>query len=129
MNVMQLSSPPDSVKTRRRRRPEQQLQRTLIAHLRWRAPRDTWWAHYPGGGARSAVEGAIFRGLGVRAGTPDLLLLKSGKLYCIELKSDRGRLSAAQIACHEELRAAGATVETVSNIDEALELLALWGIL
>jgi hypothetical protein len=111
------------------KRPEQALQRSVIQHLRWRASAGTWWAHCPNGGVRSAIEGAIFKSLGVKPGTPDLLLCKDGKLYCIELKSDRGRLSRAQVECHEELRRAGAVVETASNIDAALELLGEWKII
>jgi hypothetical protein len=60
----------------RQRRPEQQLQRAVIDHLRWRAPADVWFAHYPAGGQRSPIEAAILKGMGVRPGTPDLLLLK-----------------------------------------------------
>jgi hypothetical protein len=50
-------------------------------------------------------------------------------LFGVELKSDRGRLSAAQKATHEEMREAGAIVETVSNIDDALKILCAWGII
>jgi hypothetical protein len=114
---------------RRQQRPEQSLQKALVEHLHGRAPRDVWFAHYPGGGWRSRTEAAIFKSLGVKAGTPDLLLVKGGQLFGIELKSDRGRLSAAQKATHEDLRRSGAIVETVSNIDDALKILCAWGIL
>jgi hypothetical protein len=114
---------------RRQQRPEQQLQRALVEHLRWRAPRDTWWCHYPAGGRRNAVEAAILKGMGTRAGVPDLLLVKSGRLYCLELKSNRGRLSAEQKATHEALRRAGAVVDTAYDIDAAIGLLRAWKIL
>lgn len=123
---------------RRQRRSEQQLHRAVIEHLRWRAAPDVWFAHYPGGGYRRPIEAAILKSLGTREGVPDLLIVapevESGKragckLYCIELKSSTGKLSPSQRACHAELRRAGATVETVSDIDHALELLTAWGIL
>jgi hypothetical protein len=52
-----------------------------------------------------------------------------GLTYALELKAPAGRLSPTQIACHEAMRGAGATVETVSDIDEALKILSAWGIL
>jgi hypothetical protein len=48
----------------------------------------------PNGGARSAIEGAIFKSLGVAAGGPDLLLWHSGK--SLELRADGGRTSDSQ---------------------------------
>lgn len=111
------------------KRPEQQLQRAVAEHLRLRAQRDVWWAHCPNGGMRSAIEGAIFKSLGVRAGTPDLLLCKDGKLFALELKVLGGRLSAAQKVTHEELRRAGATVAVATGIAQALTILGEWKIL
>jgi hypothetical protein len=110
-------------------RPEQQLQLAVVGHLDWRASAGTWWCHYPAGGRRNAVEAAIFKSLGVKAGTPDFLLVKRGRLYCLELKSERGRLSRAQVECHEDLRRAGARVATATGIDQALAILGAWGIL
>jgi hypothetical protein len=52
-----------------------------------------------------------------------------GRLFAIELKSDRGRLSPEQIECHRGLRDADATVGTANSIDDALSLLDTWGIL
>jgi hypothetical protein len=38
----------------------------------------------------------------------DILLLCGGRLYALELKSEAGKLTDAQIAAHERLAAAGA---------------------
>jgi hypothetical protein len=111
------------------RRPEQTLQRAVVEHLQWRARPGAWWTHVPLGGARSKVEAAILRGLGTRAGTPDLLIVADGRACFLELKAPRGRVSAAQRECHTALRAAGATVAVANNIDEAVELLESWEIL
>jgi len=51
------------------KQPEAQLQRALVEHLRWGARGDTWWTHIPTGGRRSPIEAAIFKSLGVRAGS------------------------------------------------------------
>ena len=103
-----------------RRRPEQQLQRAVIEHLRWRGVPGLWWCHYPAGGFRSAIEAAIFKSLGTTAGVPDLLLVYRGQLYGLELKNDNGRLSDTQAATHDAMKRAGAVVETAYGLDQAL---------
>jgi hypothetical protein len=111
------------------RRPEQALQRSVVAHLQWRARPGVWWTHIPLGGLRSKIEAAILRGLGTTCGTPDLLIVANGKAHFLELKAPHGRVSAEQHACHEALCTAGACVAVAYNIDDALERLAMWGLL
>jgi hypothetical protein len=113
----------------RRARPEQELQRTVVEHLAWRARPGTWWTHVPMGGWRTRVEAGIFKAMGARRGTPDLLLAYRGRTFALELKSDRGRLTAEQRACHEDLELAGVRVATARGLDEALTQLAEWGLL
>jgi len=112
-----------------RRRPEQQLQRAVIEHLRWRGVPGLWWCHYPAGGFRSAIEAAIFKSLGTTAGVPDLLLVYRGQLYGLEIKNDNGRLSDTQAATHDAMKRAGAAVETAYGLDQALAHLITWGLL
>jgi hypothetical protein len=97
-------------------RPEQQDQRAAFDHLRWRGVPGAFAFHCPNGGWRSAAEAWI----GVVAGIPDLLIVHAGHLYCLELKSERGRLSPAQIQTHEQLQRAGAHVAVAHGIDAAL---------
>ena len=83
---------------RTRRRPEQDLQKALADHLRARAAAGTacGGSIRPGGGARTAIEGAIMKACGVRAGTPDLILIRGGKTFGLELKAGNGRVSPTQ---------------------------------
>jgi hypothetical protein len=111
------------------KRPEQQLQRAVVEHLSWRAAPGVFFFHVPNGGWRSRVEASIFKAMGVRAGIPDIIALRQGAAFAMELKAPGGRLSPTQIACHEAMRLAGATVETVSDIDTAIDLLLAWGII
>jgi len=113
----------------RRRRPEQHTQRALISHLRLREHGDVYWFHPANGGARTAIEGGILKACGVRAGTPDLICIRGGKTFAIELKAPRGRLTEAQQRAHEELRRAGAEVATAVGIDEAVAQLERWQLL
>jgi hypothetical protein len=115
---------------RRGNQPERQVQRAVLDHLAWRAPRDIFWCHYPAGGRRSPITGALMKSLGAKPGVPDLLLVSQGRLFGLELKNGtRGRLSDAQIATHSEMRKAGAIIGVAGDLDQALELLATWGIL
>lgn len=114
----------------RRRQPERQLQCAVIQYLQWRSPSDVWFSHYPGGGRRSRVTGAILKGMGAKAGVPDLLVVSHGRLFGLELKNGtRGKLSPAQVATHAEMRRAGAVIGTAGTIDEAIGMLQSWGIL
>ena len=93
---------------KRHRYREQEVQRAVLEHLRWRGQRDAYWFHPPNGGWRSPAEARVFASLGVRAGTPDLVLIRRGVTYGLELKSATGKLSAAQCDAHEAMRRAGA---------------------
>jgi hypothetical protein len=113
----------------RRNHLEQRDQRAVLEHVHWRGVPDLFVFHYPAGGYRSAVEAAILKSLGVVAGVPDLLIVHAGRLYCLELKSERGRLSPAQIQTHEQLQRAGAHVAVAHGIDAALAQLTAWELL
>ena len=111
------------------RRLEQALQQSVVEHLQWRARPNVWWTHIPLGGARFKTEAAIFKGLGVRRGAPDLLIVIDGRACFLELKAPGGRVTAAQHECHAALLAAGARVAVASDIDEALAVLESWDVL
>jgi VRR-NUC domain len=113
----------------RRARPEQQIQKALADHLRMRAATGTYWFHPANGGARTAIEGAVLKACGVRAGTPDLILIRGGKTFALELKAANGRVSPAQAQAHEEMRASGAEVAVAIGIDSALRQLETWNLL
>lgn len=110
-------------------RPEQAIHKAVVSHLNARSePRVFFW-HTPNGGKRSMIEAKIFKGLGVRQGVPDLVILKAGSLYALELKAPGGRLSPSQRLAIAAMDECGATVATASSLDEALITLEVWGIL
>ncbi len=102
----------------RRRRPEQALHHACAQFLDIALPSDACWFHPANGGARSPVEAAIFKGLGVRPGVPDLVIVYRGRFIAIELKSEGGRLTPAQKGMHERLQLAGAVVTTAKSLKE-----------
>jgi hypothetical protein len=114
--------------SKRRQQPERAIQCAIVEHLTWRASADVWWSHFPAGGRRNVIDGSILKRMGTKAGTPDLLIVARGRLFGLELKSGRGRLSAAQKDCHAALRRAGAVIGVAGDVDQALDLLGEWGI-
>jgi hypothetical protein len=114
---------------RRRARPEQEIQKALFQHLAVRAASTVFAFHPANGGWRSRVEGAILKGMGVKAGVPDFIAIKGGQCYALELKAPDGRLTPAQRDAHAALAAAGATVATAYGLDDALARLEAWGLL
>jgi hypothetical protein len=113
----------------RRSHPENDIQRTVFAHLRQRRAPGVIAFHAPNGGKRKPIEAAIMKGLGVLAGVPDVLAVKNGQLYALELKADGGRLTPNQVAVHEAMRQAGAFVCTTYGLNEAIARLGDWGLL
>jgi hypothetical protein len=71
----------------------------------------------------------ILKGLGVVAGTPDVIILKGGVTYALELKAKGGRLSETQRTTHAAMIAAGAVVGVAHGIDQALAWLEEHGLL
>jgi hypothetical protein len=113
----------------RRHRPEQQVHRAVVAHLRARGAPGVVFLHPANGGARSAIEGAIFKSLGVAAGAPDLLLWHAGKSYALELKAQAGRVSESQAAMLDRLSKAGVAVAVCHGVDRAIAVLEGWQLL
>ena len=108
---------------------EQSVQRAVCQHLHRRDAAGLVWFHVPNGGRRSPVEAAIFNGLGVRPGVSDLILLREGKAFALELKTERGRPTAAQTQFISEFRAAGGEASIVHGLNQALHTLEIWKLL
>jgi VRR-NUC domain len=113
----------------RRHHPEQEIQRAVFEHLAVRVARNCFAFHVPNGGARSPVEAAIMKGIGVKAGIPDIVVVHDGQFFGLELKAPNGRLTAAQRDAHAALAAAGATVSVAYSLDDALAQLESWKLL
>jgi hypothetical protein len=102
------------------KRTEQAEHRAVINHLHARGVKGAVFWHTPSGGYRSPIEAAILKGMGARSGFPDLFILHEGKLFGLELKAAKGRMSLAQINTHVELERAGAIMGAAYGLDEAL---------
>lgn len=110
-------------------KPEQAIQKAVIAHLKQRSVPGLVWTHCPNGGYRRPVEAAIFKSLGVRAGVSDLLLWHNRKSFALELKAPGGRATDAQREFLADMDKAGASTSIAEGLDAALHTLESWGLL
>jgi len=111
-----------------RHQPEQALQRQVANYLAWALCPPAWFTAIPSGGG-GEMRGMILKGMGLKAGVPDLLLLHQSRSLWIELKSPRGALSEAQRRCHEAINNAGCRpVVVCRSLDDVQAALAFWGI-
>lgn len=107
---------------------EAQIQRALVEYLDWAALPDCVWFSCPNGGYRLKTEAARFKGLGVKAGVPDMVFVRNGIAHGLELKTPTGRLTPAQINFLEAWRKAGGRAQVAFGLDEAINVLNAWGL-
>jgi hypothetical protein len=113
----------------RRQRPEAAIHAAVCEHLRLRAKPDVLWLHVPNGERRDKITGAKLKRMGVLAGASDLLLWHRGYSFALELKSDGGRLSDAQLEFLARFNDAGGHSAVAESIDRALACMEAWGLL
>ena len=106
---------------------EEAIHRAVVQLLERAACANVAWTHMPAGEARGPGTGGKLKGLRLKPGWPDLLLVKAGRLYGLELKAAGGRGSAAQAGAHAALARAGATVAVAHGLDAAIAQLKTWG--
>jgi hypothetical protein len=123
------------------KRPEENLQRAIVAHLKARLLKPwIFWAT-PNGGGRSKAEAGMLKATGVKAGIPDLFILgPDRKLIAIELKAPPvslkgGRLSEAkprisddQRATINDLGACGVPTLIIRDLDQCMNALGWMGV-
>lgn len=105
---------------------EDQEQRTVAQFLDLLGFR---WAHPPNGGSRNVIEAKKFKGMGVKAGIPDILIfdIPPGSDYkgvAIELKRLKGRrLSDEQREWLDALSERGWLTRCCKGADEAIKFI------
>lgn len=109
----------------KRARPEEYIQRAVVAYLaRLEALGRLAYFHIPNGGKRSKHEAMIMKGLGVRAGVPDLAILLPGGTVCwLELKAPDGEASDQQVEWFDRLAALGHRWEIADSVDKAVAII------
>lgn len=108
---------------------ENEIQRAVFMHIRTRGAPDVFAFHPANGGYRKPIEAAILKGLGVRSGVPDIIAIKSGKTYALELKTETGKLSDNQITAIAAMSKCGVETAVAYGLDAAIGWLEERGIL
>lgn len=112
-----------------KQRPEEQLQKAVFAYLDVALPRDAVAWHTPNQrGTRKRWENALLKGLGVRKGIPDVLVLWNGRLHCVELKAPGRKATQTQLEMAEQLKLAGGVWISATSLDGVVGALLGWGI-
>jgi hypothetical protein len=88
----------------------------------------SFWTTFPSGGGGKARGGQL-KARGLKAGVPDILIIKgdTGQAYWAELKTEKGKLSDAQVAAINVLGAAGCRVAVIRSVDAMQKALTHWG--
>jgi len=107
---------------------EDDLQAKVCTMLKWGLPADaTFWA-VPNGGLRHKLEAARMSRLGVRAGVADLHIVYRGRLYCLELKSPTGQLSASQAQMIRKLEDCDVPTAVIRELSDVTHVMREWDI-
>jgi hypothetical protein len=109
---------------------ENQIQRAVFDHIRQRGAPGVFAFHPKNGGVhQKGRRRGINAGLGVVSGVPDVIAIREGKVYAIELKTEKGKVSEAQFKAVENIRNAGGFACICHGLDRALACLETWGII
>lgn len=109
-------------------RPEQNLQKCVVDWLSLIKPPCVWFA-VPNGGYRSAIEAAIFKGLGVKPGVSDLVFLWGRGAGCVELKSGTGKQTDLQKEFEYWCSQNGVNYSLARSLEDVRNCLVDWGLL
>ena len=85
--------------------------------------------HTPNDGKRSMATARRLQTMGMRAGVADLCLVFNGNFYAMELKTEHGRPTEAQMQWAADINAAGGHAVVCHDIDRAVRCLEVWGLI
>ncbi len=108
---------------------EAQIQQAVVQHLSRRAKPNVIWFHPANGGKRSLISAVQFKRAGVVPGVADIICLRKGTGYALELKKMGGRVSEAQNTWLMKWEKAGGIWAIAYGLDAALAILAAWRII
>ena len=107
---------------------EDQIHIALAEHLRLRARPGVLWWHTPNGGKRNVIEATKLKRMGTLAGVADFLFLYKGTFFSLEIKTEKGRLSAVQEQWSDDVEMSGGESAWAAGLDNALAIINMWGL-
>jgi hypothetical protein len=115
---------------------ESAIQTSLVEYLHLMAQsRGFLFFAVPNEGMGKAQSGAgmgrmmRLRRMGLRSGVADLVIVKDGRAYFLEMKRRLGKQSANQLEFEADAIRAGAEYAVAHSFDEALKILKNWEVL
>lgn len=114
---------------RKRRSPEQDIQRQIAQFLDVALGGTAWYSTIPLGavGVGKTI-GGILKGIGTKEGMPDMIVIDAGRAIWLEVKTYTGAVSKVQVKCHADLQRARSPVFVVRSLDEAIAALRKSGV-
>ena len=108
--------------------PEQLAHKSIVTYLDLALTPPDWFTTFPAGGG-GKIRGAILKALGLKAGIPDILLIRyPGKAYWLEVKPGKLKAKDYQKTMHLRLALAGCAMPAVvHNIVETHDALVAFG--
>lgn len=114
---------------RKSRDVEGPIQKAIVDGLRALLPRD-WIVMHVANKPRSKIAGGREKRMGAVSGWPDIQIagsvLGAPRMWFIEVKTDKGRLSPEQKAIRALLEAQGFAYGVARSWDEAMDLAQVW---
>ncbi len=106
------------------KRPEDAIQRACVEYLKLEENlgKLTYYA-IPNGGWRSKTEASIMKGLGTRAGIPDICVIIEGYSLFIEVKSPTGLVRENQKEAMARLGDHGCTSMIARDLDQVIAVI------
>lgn len=111
------------------RQAEHGIQAAIMRYLDTALPASYRAFAVPNGGKRDKITGAILKREGVKAGVPDIVIVRNGGFVAfIEVKTQAGRLSNSQVEWRDWCGANSVPYAVVRSIGDVQAALLDWGV-
>ena len=108
---------------------EHGIQAAIMRYLDMALPASYRAFAVPNGGKRDKITGAILKREGVKAGVPDIVIVRNGGFVAfIEVKTQAGRLSNSQVDWRDWCGANSVPYAVVRSIGDVQAALLDWGV-
>lgn len=102
---------------------EHRLQVAIVQYMRLRQYQNKDFIYFavPNGGWRNPTVAAKLKAEGVRAGVSDLIIIKQGKVFFVELKTPTGKQSDSQKIFEQEVKKQGFDYLIWRSVDDCID--------
>lgn len=106
---------------------EVQIHKAVAEYLSLALQPPTFWTTFPAGGG-GMIRGRQLKGMGLKAGIPDIMVVHDGRVLWIELKAPNKYPDPNQRAVHAILKTSGCEVCVLRSVVEVEMALFHWGV-